>query len=378
MNEDRATRYQRLKRRATFALMLWGGACLAGLVGTGGAVALRDSTTRVVDSLAVGPSIGTWLIAGLFVGTVSAVHAVGAFPLSLYRGYLLERRFGLTSARPASWLRDHLVDVGLAVAAASATGGVVVTAGRLWPDWWWLPASAAVVAGLLALMVVYPLIAAPAFVAGRPIAREPLRARVAGLARRCGAPVFDVYEWPTGSRSREPNAALVGVHTTRRILLSDTLLRDYSEDEIEVIVAHELAHHVHGDLWKAAGVEGAVLSAGLFLADRVLVAAGPRLGLEGPADVAALPLVGLVVGILSMGARPIARGLSRRQERRADRFALEVSGNPEAFISATRRFAARHLADERPSAAVTLLCHTHPPVNERLEAARHWQAARSG
>jgi STE24 endopeptidase len=157
---------------------------------------------------------------------------------------------------------------------------------------------------------------------------------------------------------------------TRRILVSDTLLADYSDDEIEVVMAHELAHHVHGDLWRGLAFEALVGGLGAYLAHRTLVDLGPLVGLGGATDVAGLPLILLAFGAVSLASVPMANALSRAHERRADRFALRLTGNPTAFTSAMRRLAQQNLAEERPSFLARAFFYTHPPVHERLRMVR--------
>ena len=193
-----------------------------------------------------------------------------------------------------------------------------------------------------------------------------------GAARRAGAPVLGAYEWQLGARTRAANAALVGLGRTRRILLSDTLLAGYSEEEIEVILAHELAHHVHGDLWRALGIDALIIAGALLAGHVALHAAVGHHGLEAVADVAGMPVLLLAAAGWSLLALPLVNGLSRTHERRADAFALDLTRNPEAFIAAMRRLGAEHLADEEPSPLVRWLFHSHPPLPERIGAAREW------
>ena len=148
---------------------------------------------------------------------------------------------------------------------------------------------------------------------------------------------------------------------TRRILLSDTLLNAYSDDEIEVVLAHEMAHHVYGDLWSALAFESLVIAAGLFAAASLV---------RTPADLASLPLIALVAAAVSIALTPLGHAWSRHNERRADRFALALTNRPAAFISAMRRLGAQNLAEERPSRLVRWLFHSHPTMEERITAAR--------
>jgi STE24 endopeptidase len=220
-----------------------------------------------------------------------------------------------------------------------------------------------------------PVLLLPLFYRVKPLEREVLRVRLIGLARTAGTPVLGAYEWRLGDRTRKANAALAGLGRTRRILLSDTLLAEYSDDEIEVILAHELAHHLHRDVWIGLGYDTALTCAGFYVAHRALQAAAPTLALQGTADVAGAPVLLLAVGALTLLLTPLANALSRAHERRADRTALRLTNNPGAFISAMRRLGQQNLAEESPSRLVQALFYTHPPIKERLRAARDWPAA---
>ncbi len=162
----------------------------------------------------------------------------------------------------------------------------------------------------------------------------------------------------------------MGTGRTRRIILSDTLLAAYSEEEIEVVMAHELGHHVHRDIRGALVVESVLVLAAFFCAASVLNLSWRTLGLTSPADIAGLPLLLLAGGGIMQAATPLVNGLSRRNERRADDYALAMTEQPAAFISAMKRLGAQNLAEENPSRAVLWLFHSHPPVAQRIEAAR--------
>jgi STE24 endopeptidase len=182
-------------------------------------------------------------------------------------------------------------------------------------------------------------------------------------------PVLGVYEWGLGARTRRANAALVGSGATRRILISDTLLADYSEDEIEVILAHEMAHHVYKDITHGLVFEICLLFCGFYAAAVALRTFWQPLGLSSPSDVGGLPLLLIAGGAVLLAGRPFAHALSRRSERRADRFALNLTRQQTAFVSAMRRLALQNLVEESPSRAAVVLFHTHPPVEERIGAA---------
>ena len=172
------------------------------------------------------------------------------------------------------------------------------------------------------------------------------------------------------SHTRKANAALAGLGRTRRILLSDTLLADYSEDEIEVILAHELAHHVHRDLWRGIAAQTLVLFGGFYVAGVMLAALADPLGLRGSPIPPGCRLLILIGGAWTFLLMPAVNALSRAQERAADRYALQTTRNVDAFVTAMKRLSQQNLAEEYPSALVRFLFYSHPPIRERIDAAR--------
>jgi STE24 endopeptidase len=245
---------------------------------------------------------------------------------------------------------------------------------RWFPIAWWLPAGAMVSTLIIVLTALAPVVLLPLFYRLKPLSRESLRVRLLSMADRAGAQVLDVYEWGLGDKTRKANAALTGLWKSRRILVSDTMLADYSDEEIEVVLAHEIAHHAHGDIWKGLLLESAVIFAGLFVASRALARVVQPLALDGPSDVAGLPVIALSVGVVSLMAIPVALAISRSNERRADREALWLTRNPTAFISAIRRLGSQNLAESHPSRFVQWLFHSHPPVPDRIAAAEAFNA----
>ena len=371
MNEDKSARYHRLRRRASALSLGAGTALLVGLAASGASLALRDLAARL------GGGLGPWGTVGVYVLALAALHELATLPVSFYRGHVLDWRYGLSRETPRRWLRDHVRALAVGLVFGLLAAEIAYLLLRRTPDTWWIWAALVFWAATVGLTQLAPVLLLPIFYRVTPLARDGLRARLATLAARAGVPVLGVYEWHLGERSRRANAALVGLGWTRRVLLSDTLLAEYADDEIEAVLAHELGHQVHGDIWKALGVEGGLILAGLVTADGLLRAFGPVTGLNGPDDVAGLPLLLLGSGLASLVLMPFAYALSRRHERRADRFALDLTGRPAAFVAAMRRLASQNLAEESPSRLVSVLLHSHPSVGERVAAAAAF-AARQG
>ena len=369
MNETKATRYQRWRRRVetaglASAVLMLGIVALTpashGLAGLAEAfTAGWDSPLRPVITLA------------LYVLLLVLLWELAALPAVIYLALRVEPAY----ARGARRLDDVLAGQALATAvalpmalAAAALVRLAVTAAG--PAWWAL--AAVLLAGALAAA----LRLAPALLARlgdvQALSRPGLGVRLADLARRAGVQIGDIAEWRIAEPA--PTAAIVtGVGRARRVLVSSEVVRDWTDNEIAVVVAHELAHHAHRDLWRTWALNAGTLAGGLLLADRVLGWTAAASWRGGVADLRSLPLMALVAAAVWTGATPARHALSRRQERRADLFALALTNDAEAFGAAVRRLGARHLVEERPSRVARWLYFTHPPLAERLACAEAWQ-----
>ncbi len=371
MNEDRSARYHKLGRRAAIVSTAWSAGLLALLAATPLSVWLRDTIERL--SLPLVPvSLHPSVVVLGYVAAVGLAHEAGEWPIAFYRGFLLEHRYGLSNESFRRWALDQVKGGALGAALSLAGFSALYVAMRHLPTWWWLAAALGFAAVIVVLTRLAPVLLMPIFFTFRPLGRPELRDRLLALSRKAGVAVLDASEWQLSDRTKKANAALAGLGRTRRIIVSDTLLSNYSDDEIEVILAHELGHQVHHDIWRGMGVQAAVVTAGFFVAGRVMATFAGRLGWRGVADVAGLPVLLIVAGVLSLALLPAVNVLSRRMERAADRFALELTGNAAAFSSAMRRLADQNLAEEHPSPFARWMFYTHPPIKERIEAASDW------
>jgi STE24 endopeptidase len=375
VNEDKGSRYHRLRRRSDVLSTLAGAAVLVALLTTGAHLRLREAGSIVGSIIGNG-----WEEQGTVVGAALVLFLllqVVELPFAFYQGYRLEHRFGLSTQRRAQWWTDYAKGAALSGAFAIVAASLVYGAMRWAPAWWWAVSAFAAVAALIGLVHLAPVLLLPLFYSFKPLDRPVLVSRLLTLAARARTRVVGVYEWALSAHTRKANAALTGMGRTRRILLSDTLLESYSDDEIEVILAHELSHHVHHDLWRGLALQAAMIVAGFFVAYLALDALAVPLRLGGVDDPAGLPLLLIVAGVCSTAWLPLTNALSRAHERRADRYALDITGHPDAFISAMKRLAQQNLAEEFPSAVARWFFYSHPPIRERVEAARAWHAAGS-
>ena len=368
MNESKATRYRRLRRRAGLGAAAAWVLLLAGLAAGGGARSAADAAAAQAAALPLPEAVQFLLAVAGCAGALGLVAGLLAAPAAWYGQFVLERRFEMSRQLPGAWLRESL-QVAAAYLLLWTVAVVLLYAAMRWlPAWWWLAPALAFAVAVVAAGHLAPGFTAVSGRLLRPLAPSPLRRRLEVLMARAGVPRMEIQEWRTGGARPRPGAVLVGFGPARRVLLTDALLADYSEDEIEVVLAHELGHCVHRDLWRSVVLETAAWTLACAAAAWVLQRYTPALGLGAAWDVAGLPATALTVGGVLLLLRPVSNWLSRRWERRADRYAVALTGNPAALASGLRRLAGQSLAEERPAPLIEWWCHSHPPLAARLAA----------
>lgn len=289
-------------------------------------------------------------------------------PVELAAGYVLERRYGMSVQRFGSWVRDAAKGLAIGLALSLVAVEVVYALLAATPDWWWLYAWVLATAAAILFTWLGPVVLAPRYYKYEPVADEALAARLRVLADRVGAKVVGVYRMVASAKTTRAFGGLAGIGNTRRIVLSDTLLNRYTPDEVEAVVAHELAHHVHRDIARILAVGAAVSLVGVVAVDRLLRAAAAPLHLAGVADVAGLPFLVATIAAVSVVIGPVLNALSRRREAAADAFALRVTGRPEAFRSTMVKIHDQNLGVADPHRIVELLFHDHPSARKRVES----------
>ena len=313
-----------------------------------------------------------WLELGIVLLVLAGAYRLLTLPLHWLGGYRLPRRVGLLHQSLRGWLWDAM-KAALIVATLGLLAVLTVYALLRVTPWWWLWGAAIFLAGYTLLALVAPIWLVPLFYRLTPLPDGELLARLLTLARRVGVPVTGVFVVDQSRKSRTANAAVTGLGRTRRILLFDTMLDQFTADEIEAVLAHELAHQLHGDIRRGLLVQGALTLVTFWIADLALRWGVGWLGLAGPADIAGLPLFGLILVLLSLAALPVANGWSRRVEWQADRFALETIPDPRAFIGSMERLATLNLAERAPHHLEEFFLYSHPAIARRIAHARQFR-----
>ncbi|MBV9623443.1 MAG: M48 family metallopeptidase [Acidobacteria bacterium] len=359
-----ARQYNRIRRWLEIAEFVLAVGFLLVLVLTGWSSAIRDFSYR--------GAFQSYLLA-VFLYVVILALIGKALGLGLdYYGFRLEHRYRLSNQKLGGWIWDQAKGFLVSVVLAGLLVELLYVIIRQYPDNWWLLAWAGFVAVGVLLAQLAPVVLLPIFYKFEPLDNEELRLRLITLGERAGTRVRGVYRWKLSEKSKKANAALAGLGNTRRIILADTLLENYSTDEIEAVLAHELGHHVHKHIAKSIAIQAAVTFLGFWAANLVLRYALERRHMfETLADFANLPLVALIFVVLSFLLMPALNAFSRHNERQADRYAFE-NATISSFISSMNKLADQNLAERMPSRWVEWWFYSHPPIARRVRAAELW------
>lgn len=366
-DKQKAKRYANTRYRLTVINFVYLGLFLVLFVFSGGSVALRQAAMSLAGSELGGQAV---YIIGFIVLTTVVLA-----PLNYYESYVVEHRFDLSNQTLGAWLADELKTMLLSTAIfLPALLGAYFLLSSAGPAWWVY--GAILWTGFnFFLAYIAPVVMMPLFNKFEPLEDADLKNALTSLADKAKVRVSEVLRTDMSRRTKKANAFFAGVGNTKRIVLGDTLLDEFTGDEILTVVGHEMGHWKLKHLVKntVAGVIGALV--GFYAADRILAISLAPLGLAGMDDIAGLPLIILTFMALGAVGMPIMNGLSRRFERQADLFGLELVGKPGATISTFEKLAARNLADPDPSPVIELILFSHPSVKNRISAVRRFQEA---
>lgn len=366
--QERAKEYARIRRR----LML-GDLGLAGVYAiiwlmTGWSIDLRNNLFSLTTN--------EWLVVAGYLLIFGGIYFVIDLPLGYYSGFILPHRYDLSTQSLKGWIGDQVKGVLVGGVLGLLVIEIVYFVLRISPDLWWLWAGLILLFFNVILANLAPVLLMPLFFKFVPLEEEhaDLVMRLMDLTEQAGTRVRGVYKFDMSRRTKAANAAITGLGNTRRIILGDTLINEFTSDEIETVLAHELGHQVHHDILIGILVDSVITLGGLYLASLVLDWGVVVFGFESISDVAAMPLLALVIGVYGLVTMPLENAYSRQRERRADEYALKATGKGTVYASALTRLANQNLADADPEPWVEILLYSHPALNKRIAMAENYQS----
>lgn len=302
----------------------------------------------------------------LFVIAVGIIEAVATFPLSFYSSYIVEHRYNLSNQTLGRWAWERIK--GLLVGAPLMLIVVLVLfyCLKAYGEWWWLPVSIVLTFFSIVLARIVPTLIMPLFYKFSPIESGPLKERIMKLCADAGVRIEGIFSFNMSKNTKKANAGFTGIGKSKRIILGDTLMKEFSEEEIETVFAHELGHYKHRHI--IIGIVVGILStfAGLFVTSKLHALSLSWFGFGAITDLAALPLLGLWLSVFGLVTSPLGNILSRKHEREADTYAVQTTKNKHAFISALRKLADTNLANPEPHPVVEFLFYSHPSIARRV------------
>src|SRR5215208_2199804 len=306
--QKQAKEYARIRRRLWLVDTIFGAIYAILWLSLGWGIALRNWLTTFTNN--------QWLLVALFVAIFGGIYSILNLPLGYYSGFVLPHRFGQSNQTFKDWVVDQIKGLAIGAPLGLLLLELLYLALRVTGGLWWLWAAIGMLVFSVLLSNLAPILIMPLFNKYIPLGDEhkELADRLLALAKRANTKVKGVFKFDMSKRTKAANAALTGIGNTRRIVLGDTLIDEFSTDEIETVLAHELGHHVHKDIPFLITFGTLSTSLSLYLASLALNWAIDYFGLSGPADIAAFPALGLIFGAYGLITMPIDNAVSRWRE----------------------------------------------------------------
>lgn len=361
-DEVKAGRYHRIKQWVFFAQLAASGLFLVLMQAAGFSLFLKTVSVNTVSS--------PWAQIPIYMTGFFCAFYAATLPLHFWSGYHLEKSFGLSDQRFGAWVWDEVKQC-----AISLPFFVLMMEGlfffvRTFPGSWWALAGAAWLFVTLFLARIMPVVLVPIFYRTRELAAGDLKQRLAALCEKCGVKVLGITEILFSKKTKKANAALVGIGGSRRILLGDTLTKHFTNEEIEMVVAHELGHHVKRHIAKGLVLNFAVVLSGFYLLHMASSTLVRLLAAEGLDDLGIFPSLALLAAAAGLVILPAQNAVSRRHERQADRYALQMVPSCATFVSLMSKLGKQNLANPAPHPWIEFLFYDHPSIPRRIRYAR--------
>ncbi len=314
---------------------------------------------------------GHWYVVNALYTLVSVFgFSACMFPFSYYSGHVLEHHYGLSNETFGDWFADFVKSLLIDMVLATILFSVIYALLRWMPNWWWLAAAVFYILFAVVLSTIAPVVIMPMFHKFEPLQEGELTDAVRKMMDEAGIKVVGVFKWGLEEKTTTANAAFAGIGRTKRIILGDTLLSGYSQEEILAILAHEVGHYKNRDTVRLMVTSSLLALLGFYIAHHCLSALVRVFELGGIDNIAAAPLFIFSLFIFSLVSMPFSNMHSRRREFAADAYAIQKTGSADALVAALEKLADQNLSNKEPSAWIEFLLHSHPSISRRVERAR--------
>lgn len=314
-----------------------------------------------------------WQVIAIYIFSVLTAYDLISLPLEFYTSYTFEHKYHFCTQIVGNWFKDYLKSYILSMGFAIPIVEGIYWAIRAFPTIWYLIVSVFAILLIIFLGYLSPILLTPLFFKLKKIEENnELAQRLRKMCKKVNTKVKGVYEINFSSKTTKANAYLAGLGNTRRIVIADNLLDNFTVDEAEVVFAHELGHHIHRDILKLTFWSGLMCLGGFYFVSIILekVSLYFRYGIS---DIVNFPILALSMSILLFLFGLPFNFYSRKREKAADEFALKTTGKVDAFITSMAKFTNRDLADAHPHPFIEFLLYTHPSISKRINYAQEFK-----
>ena len=313
----------------------------------------------------------------LYLVILIVVMYVLSFPFSYYRAFMVEHQYGFSNQTFMEWWGEDLLSLLITAIIAIIPVSLFYWAIRRFRRWY-LVFTVAFLPIMIFFVIIAPVVISPLFNDFKPLGDQALKQDIQNLAASAGIQGSDIFEVDASRQSSKINAYVTGLFATKRIVLYDTLIKNFSRDEIHFVMAHEMGHYVMNHVWWGVLVGAVLLLLGGWLVDATI---RPfirrfhrRLGYDALDNIASLPLVLLFVFVINFVFQPIGNGISRVMEHQADEYGLETADIPKAeAIRAFDKLSVFNLSNPDPSPIIEFWFYTHPSLKKRIAFVESFQ-----
>ncbi|MDD8018523.1 MAG: M48 family metallopeptidase [Bacteroidota bacterium] len=362
-NQDDVKRYNKTKLIVSLAGMVLSFTLILSI--------LISGYTFRIERFAFSYTSSPYLALIIFTAVLGLINGIISFPLGFYSGYILEHKYHLSNQSLRQWLwesaKGFLVSIPIILPLLLIFYFFIVS----FELYWWLPLGMVLFIFSIGLSRIAPILILPLFYKLTPLDHSTLKEKILALTKSTTMYVEGIYTFNLSKTTKKANAAFTGIGKSKRILLGDTLMENFSEDEIEIVFAHELGHYSHGHIWKGILVGTISIFLGLFLTAQAYHFSLAWFGFTSPSQISALPLLTVWLGVYSLITSPVSNILSRKHEFEADRYAIKCTNNKPAFASTMQKLASMNMADTSPHPLIEFLFYSHPSIEKRIRAAEN-------
>ncbi|MDY6934255.1 MAG: M48 family metallopeptidase [Spirochaetota bacterium] len=307
----------------------------------------------------------------LFLFVVGLIAALIDFPIDLYSSYFLEHRYGLSNQNIFNWLIERMKSLIVGVSLGIPVSLIFYYLLRISGDNWWLFFGIFVFIFAILLARIAPILIFPIFYKYKQLDNDALKERIFGIIKKYNIGIKGIYTFDMSKDTKKANAGFTGIGKSKRIIISDTLIDNFTLDEIEIIFAHELGHYIKRHIVKSIFFSGTIIFLSFYICGILYSKTISIYGLDHSYDIAAIPILFFYLSLFSLVLMPITNIISRRFEREADLFAIQLIGKNEPFISSMERLAELNLTDKEPNKIIEFLFYSHPSIKKRIEFGRN-------